>query len=71
MVDTSYVMGSMVVCGWVSVLPVGLSLVPPPHDVRGQGNTAGYRGPECAGQDCDLNRQGTEFGKCSSEDCDC
>jgi hypothetical protein len=49
MVAMAYVMGAMVVCGWVSVLLVGLSLVPPPQDVRGQGNDDGSCGCECAG----------------------
>ena len=71
MVGTGYVMGAMVVCGWALMLPMGLRLVLPPCDVRGQGNDDGCRGRECAGQDCDLNRHGTQFGKCSGGDCDC
>lgn len=63
--------GVMVVCGGALMLPTGLRHAVLPHDLGGHGDDDCDRGPECAGQDCDLNRQGTQLGECCSGDCCC
>lgn len=42
-------------------IPIRLRHAVLPDDVRGHGNDDGYRCGKCVGQNCDLNRQGTEF----------